>query len=303
MKILVTGSNGFVGKELIKSLKNDDDDNNNIIVSLVRYNTNKKESDIYWNYETQEIEKDKLESFDVVIHLAGENISTGKWTKDKKKKILDSRVKGTRFLCETLSSLKNPPKVFISASAIGFYGNRKNEILTEDSEQGKGFLADVSKKWEDATESLLKTSTRVINTRFGVILSKNGGMLSKILLQFYMGFGGKIGDGKQYMSWIMLDDVINGIKHCISNSEIKGPVNFVSPNPVTNSEFTKTLGMLFGKPTILNIPAFVIKTTFGEMGNELLLSSTNAIPEKLLKTGFKFKCKYFENALRYVLTR
>ena len=299
MKILVSGSSGLIGKELVKSLEND----GNEVILLVRNNINKEEKNIYWNYETQEIETEKLESLDVVIHLAGENLSTGKWTKEKKQKIFDSRVSGSKFLCETLSSLNNPPKVFISASAVGYYGDRNDEILTEESEQGKGFLADVCKKWEDASESLLKTDTKVINARFGIILSKNGGLISKVIFQFYMGFGGKIGSGKQYMSWIMLDDVINAIKHCISNSEIKGAVNFVSPNPITNLEFTKTLGILFGKMTIFTLPKFAVKMAFGEMGNELLLSSTRAIPENLIKTGFKFKCKYFENALRYVLTR
>lgn len=297
MKILITGSHGLVGSALVSFLTTE----GYLIQRLVRSNTHEETGDILWSPELKQVDPAKLEGFDAVIHLAGENIASGRWTEEQKQKIRDSRVIGTRFLSETLASLKSPPKVFISASAIGYYGARNDEVVAEESAPGSGFLADVCREWEEATGSAVKNNIRVVNARFGIILSAAGGALKKMLLPFRLGVGGKLGSGRQIMSWIALDDVVAGLYHVLNATNLRGPVNFVSPQSLTNWEFTKALGTVLKRPTIFPVPAFVIKTLFGEMGETLLLNGVNVAPKKLLESGYTFHFPELKEALHHLL--
>ncbi len=300
MDIVVSGASGLIGTELVEKLKRD----GHHIKFLTRSKSNSLDK-IYWNLETGEIESSKLENVDAVIHLAGENISgknpiQGRWTDERKAKILNSRIKGTTLLSDTLAKLKNPPKVFISASAIGYYGDRGEETLNEKSSKGSGFLSDVCKSWENSADSARKKGIRVIHTRFGVVLSKDGGALKSMLLPYQMGVGGTIGSGKQYMSWIDISDVAGAISHLIT-SDVEGIVNVVSPNPVTNLEYTKSLGSVIHRLTIFPIPAVAINILFGEMGTELLLGSQKVLPSVLLDSGYKFNYPNVTYSLEHVL--
>lgn len=284
MKILLSGSNGLVGSNLKEYLSQ----NNHAVVSLIR-NKNQENSDsIYWDYENKIIDTEKLAGFDSVIHLAGENISSKRWSAKQKEKILNSRIKSTDFLIESLIKLENKPQSFLCASAIGFYGNRNDEILEEQSKKGSGFLSDVCETWEKSTIAAKQAGLRVVNLRFGVILSEKGGALKKMLLPFKLGLGGKVGTGKQYMSWITLDDTIRIIDFCLKNNSKNGPINVVAPNPITNYELTKLLGRYLKRPTFFPLPAFVAKLALGEMADELLLASTRVKPAVLLQNQFEF---------------
>ena len=238
-----------------------------------------------------------FEGLQVVINLAGETVSQ-RWTESKKNEILSSRVNTTKNLSIALSQMKDPPEVVINASAIGFYGDRKDEQVDEGSDSGTGFLSQVVIEWEQA---LKVPHTRVVFARIGVVLSQKGGALKKMLLPFKLGLGGQLGDGKQMMSWIALEDVVLAIMHMIKDRSISGPVNLVSPNPVSNKIFTKTLGKVLKRPTIFTVPAFAVRAIFGEMGEALLLSSTSTHPKVLLKTGFHFSYPFLEQALTHEL--
>ena len=244
-----------------------------------------------------------LEEFDAVVHLAGENIAEGRWTEAKKARIRESRTKPTRALSEALAKLNNPPKTLVSASAIGFYGDRGDEILREGSAPGSGYLPEVCLGWEGATASAVQKGIRVVHLRFGVVLATTGGALAKMLPPFRMGVGGKVGDGKQYMSWIALDDVMGAIHHVLITDRLIGPVNAVAPNPVTNSEFTKTLGRVLSRPTLFPVPAAAARIAFGEMADALLLASPRVIPARLVETGYQFRYPELEGALRHLLGR
>lgn len=298
MKILLSGSSGLVGTELIKSLK----DKGFNIVRLVR---NKKDNDkdvIRWDPEKQVIDSGSLEGFDAVIHLAGENIAGGRWNAERKQKILNSRVKSTQFLSQTLSRLNRPPRVFISASAVGFYGDRNDTICNEESGNGKGFLVEVCKQWEEATQIASSAGIRTVNLRFGIILSPKGGALAKMLTPFKFGLGGVLGSGNQYMSWIAIDDVIGIILHVIYDLSLSGAINSVAPAPVTNREFTKILGEVLHRPTIIPVPVIALHFMLGqEMADELLLSSTRAVPSRLIKSGYSFIYPELKNALKELL--
>src|SRR6267142_866244 len=296
MKILVSGSHGLVGTALERSLKLAGDE----VFSLVRRAPH-SDSEVEWYPERGSLALARLEGMDAVVHLAGESIASSRWTDEKKQSIRDSRVKGTSVLSEALANLKQPPKTLISASAIGYYGDRGDLILTEDSAPGNDFLADVCREWEKATESAPKKGIRVVNARFGVILSADGGALAKMLTPFRMGIGGRVGSGKQWMSWIALDDVVGALKFALANDTLSGPVNFVAPNPVTNAEFTKTLGKVLSRPTLFPIPAFGLRLVFGEMADALLLSSQRVEPERLKARGYKFQHSQLEGALRHAL--
>ena len=296
MKILLSGSHGLVGTALINSLVSPDHD----VYRLVRYAPN-AETEIEWSPDRYSIALARLEGFDAVVHLAGESIAEGRWTDEKKKRIRESRVRGTKLLGDALANLTNPPKTFISASAIGYYGDRGDELLTETSAPGSDFLAGVCVEWENATALATEKGIRVVNCRFGIILDAEGGALKKMLPPFRMGVGGKIGSGKQWMSWIALDDVIGGINFALANNSIRGPVNFVAPAPVTNAVFTKTLGKVLSRPTIFPIPAFGVRLMFGEMADALLLSSQRVESAVLQKSGYLFKYAQLESALRHVL--
>jgi uncharacterized protein (TIGR01777 family) len=236
----------------------------------------------------EEINLDDFEGFHTVIHLAGENISDHRWTEEKKEAIFISRVRHTWLLAQALSRLKRPPKVFFSASAVGYYGDRGDEILTEESRKGKGFLSDVCAKWEEASGVLDQMKTRVIRARFGIVLSKEGGMLARLLPLLRWGLYGRLGSGKQWMSWIALEDLIGALEFTMAQ-DVKGVFNFTSPNPVTNAEFTQQLAKLMHHRPFVPLPAWLIKLVFGEKGKQLFLSSTRAVPKRLLDKGFKFQ--------------
>ena len=297
MKILISGSHGLVGTALVKSLEI----NGHEIFRLVRHAPG-SDSEIEWSPDRYSIALARLEGFDAVIHLAGESIASGRWDEEKKRKIRESRVKGTKLLSDALANLARPPKTLISASAIGFYGNRGDELLTENSRSGDDFLAGVCVEWENATAHAAEKGIRVVNTRFGIILDSQGGALAKMLTPFRMGVGGQIGSGTQWMSWIALDDVVAAIKHVLVGETAKGPVNFVAPKPVQNAEFTKTLGRVLSRPTIFPIPAFGVRLMFGEMGDALLLSSQRVEPKKLNEAGYQFSYPVLGEALRHVLS-
>ena len=295
MKILVSGSHGLVGKALTTSLVNAGHE----IVSLVRQSAN--DSEIEWHPNQGKINGQQLEGFDVVVHLAGESIASGRWTEEKKRKIRESRVKGTELLSSALARLSQPPSTFISASAIGFYGSRGDELLTEESAPGDGFLPEVCVAWEKATGQAEAKGIRTIHARFGIILDEKGGALERMLTPFRMGVGGKVGNGKQWMSWIALEDVINALRFLIDEPGSEGPVNFTAPRPVTNADFTEALGSVLSRPTLFSVPAFAARLAFGEMADELLLSSAKVEPERLKESGYQFKHPELSSALKTIL--
>jgi uncharacterized protein (TIGR01777 family) len=299
MKILISGSHGLVGQALIKSLTTDGHE----IVRLVRHERSAGASEIEWHPNQGRIDAEQLEGFDVVVHLAGENIASGRWTEEKKRSIRESRVKGTSLLSESLARLSRPPSLFLSASAIGYYGDRGDELLTEQSAPGQGFLPSVCIEWENATRPAIEKGIRTVHTRFGIILDRKEGALAKMLPPFQMGIGGRVGDGKQWMSWIALEDVVSGLKFLMADTSVNGPVNFVAPNAVTNAEFTKVLGRVLSRPTFFPVPAFGVRLAFGEMADALLLSSQKVKPGVLQEKGFSYKWPTLEPALRIILDR
>ncbi|MFZ2642343.1 MAG: TIGR01777 family oxidoreductase [Verrucomicrobiia bacterium] len=243
----------------------------------------------------------ELAVHDAVVHLAGENISTGRWTPERKERIRDSRVQVTRRLCEAVAKLPQPPRVVICASAVGYYGNRGDEVLREESAPGAGFLAEVCRDWEAETKPAVDAGIRVVNLRFGIILCATGGALAKMLTPFRLGLGGVLGDGQQWMSWVALDDVVGVISNALANETLRGPVNVVAPQPVTNREFTKTLGRVLHRPAVCPAPAFALRLAFGEMADALLLASQRAEPAKLLASGYPFRFPKLGDALQHVL--
>jgi uncharacterized protein (TIGR01777 family) len=297
MHVLVTGSTGLVGSTLVPSLTTA----GHQVTRLVRTTPRPGQAAVYWHPEDGSIATPGLEGMDAVVHLAGENIAAGRWSSEKKARIRDSRVQGTRVLCDALAQLVNPPKVLVSASAIGYYGDRGAEVLREQSRPGRDFLADVCRAWEAATAAAAQRRIRVVNLRIGMVLSAAGGALAKMLLPFKMGAGGRIGSGQQYMSWIALDDLIGVIHHVLLTDSLQGPVNAVAPHPVTNSEFTRTLGRVLRRPTLLPLPAFAARAAFGEMADALLLASTRVEPAKLKDSHYAFRYPELEGALRHVL--
>jgi uncharacterized protein len=258
---------------------------------------------IQWNPSSSASLNDEVdnENIDAVVNLAGENIF-GRWTKKKKKRIFDSRVNATKSLCKLLSSLDKPPKVLVSASATGYYGDRGDDMLTEESRSSVGFLSDLCKDWEEATQIAKESGIRVVNLRLGIVLSSSGGMLSKILPLFKVGLGGRIGNGNEYMSWIGLDDLLGLILYTIVDETISGPINAVSPNPITNADFTMTLGKVLSRPTMFSIPKSIIKSVLGEeLAESAILSSTRVIPKRLIKVGYQFRFSYLESVLEHTL--
>ena len=233
------------------------------------------------------------------MHLAGESI-VGRWTAEKRARIRDSRVTGTKTLCDALAQLSSPPKVLVSASAIGYYGNRGDQVLTEESPAGQGFLAEVCQAWEEAT-SVVRERVRVVHARIGIVLSPTGGALAQMLLPFRLGLGGVIGSGEQYMSWVTLDDVLGIIHHALITESLSGPINVTAPHPVTNRELTTTLGKVLGRPTMLPLPAGAARMAFGEMADELLLSSARVEPQQLQQSHYPFRHPDLEGALRHIL--
>jgi uncharacterized protein (TIGR01777 family) len=256
------------------------------------------EGEIVWDPQAGTIDASNLPDLDGVVHLAGENIAAGRWNEEKKARIRDSRVDGTGLLARTLSDMENPPEVMVSASAIGYYGDRGDEVLKEGSAPGDGFLADTCRAWEQAAAPAAESGIRVIHLRIGVVLTKDGGALGKMLFPFKMGVGGIMGDGDQFMSWITLDDLLGIITYSLTNTELSGPINAVSPNPCTNREFTKSLGRVMSRPTLFPMPAFAARLAFGEMADALLLSSSRVVPTRLAESRYNFVHPELESGLR-----
>lgn len=259
------------------------------------------EDSIRWNPESGLVNPARMEGVDAVVHLAGENIASGRWTDDLKRRILNSRVQGTKSLVESLSKIEKRPSTFICASAIGFYGDRGETVMSEDSPAGEGFLADVCQAWEAEAMQAEALGMRVVCVRIGVVLSPKGGALARMLLPFKMGVGGNVGNGKQYWSWIGLNDLVRIFAYCLDNDQLSGPVNAVSPHPLTNAAFTKVVGSVLHRPTLFPLPAFMARLVLGEMANELLLSSTRVNPSKLLKSGFAFEQPELNQCLEHEL--
>jgi uncharacterized protein (TIGR01777 family) len=288
----------MVGSALADYLTSEGDD----VHRLVRRNP-QQEGEVAWYPDDRSVDPANLEGFDVVYHLAGENIAQGRWTEDKKARIRDSRIVGTGFLCETLAKLEAKPGKIIAASAIGYYGDRGDEILREDSSAGHGFLPDVCEGWEQATLAASGAGIPVVSCRVGIVLDKSGGALAKMLLPFKMGVGGNIGSGTQYMSWITLDDLVSVLHYCAVTEGLTGAVNAVAPNAITNKGFTKALGRALHRPTLFPMPAFAAKVAFGEMADALLLSSTRVEPRRLFESGYEFQHSDIDKALEAVLEK
>jgi uncharacterized protein (TIGR01777 family) len=298
LKIAVTGASGLVGQHLVAFLRA----GGHSVYRLVRH-APAASGEIYWNPQVGEIDAAAMEGMDAVVHLAGESIASGRWTKDRKRRILASRVEGTRLLADTLARLKAPPSVFVSASATGYYGNRGEEFLTEASASGEGFLAAVCREWEAAALPATSAGIRVVWPRFGIVLAGNGGLLDRVTPLFRLGLGGRLGDGKQYLSWIALDDLLYVIHRAIVDRLLSGPINAVAPNPVTNRDFTATLARVLGRPAVLPAPASALRLALGGMADELLLTSQRALPARLTEVGFQFAFPVLEDALRQELGR
>jgi len=296
MNILVTGATGLIGTALISLLTQ----NKNRVIRLVR-KTQLAPGEIGWDPYAQTLDIEPLEGLDAVVHLAGENIADGRWTAGKKLRIRESRIQGTRFLAQSLASLFDPPKVLVSVSAIGYYGDRGEELLDEESDPGKGFLADVCREWEAATAPAVMRGIRVVHPRLGIVLSTAGGALARMLPPFRLGIGGRIGSGRQFMSWITIEDLVGVLDYAIHNGSLHGPVNAVSPNPLTNQDFSIMLGRVLSKPSFLALPAFAARIAFGEMADALLLASARVLPTKLKESGYIFQFPEVEGALRHVL--
>jgi len=293
MKIIIAGSSGLIGTALKDFLISEGHE----VTPLVRT----EGKGILWNPDKKEIDLTQLEGFDVIINLAGENLANSRWNEAKKRRILESRIKTTQLLAESVKHLNQPPKVFINASAIGYYGNVPEGDVTESHLAGSGFLSEVCQKWEAATDCLIGENIRIVLLRTGVVLSPKGGALKAMLTPFKLGLGGVIGSGKQMISWIDIEDQIQAIDFCIKTEAIHGPINLTAPDPVTNREFTKALGKVLNRPTIFPMPEFVAQTLFGEMADEMLLSGAKVLPEKLLKHGFTFQYPTIDKSLKHLL--
>jgi uncharacterized protein len=293
-RILVSGVSGPIGEALLPSLKA----RGYTIVRLVR-NEASAEGEVFWN-PAQPLSPQSVSGFDAVIHLAGETI-VGRWTKAKKARIRDSRALGTRHLAEALAKAPQPPRVLMSASAIGYYGDRNEEILHEDSSSGTGFLPEVCREWEAASQPAADAGIRTVQTRFGLVLSPTGGALQKMLPPFRMGLGGKIGSGRQWWSWIDVKDLVGAIHHALRSDLLRGPVNVVAPKPVRNEEFSKILAAVLSRPSIFPMPAFAARLALGQMADELLLASQHVEPTKLIATGYSFQYVDLKPALEAML--
>ncbi len=291
MRVAVTGSSGMIGSALVSTLTGF----GHQIHRLIRPGKDAQAPDVTWDPST-DVLAPELAGVDAVVHLAGESI-TGRWTAAKKTAIATSRIQGTRNLSEGFARLDRKPSVLVAASAIGYYGDRGDEPLTEKSEPGDAFLSTVAKAWEEATQPAANAGIRVVNIRIGMVLSSRGGALAEMLTPFRLGVGGPLGSGKQWMSWIALDDLIAAIRFIFDREELKGPVNAVSPGPVTNREFVRALGHVLHRPAILPLPSFAIEALFGEMGRELLLASARVLPKKLVDAGFEYQHPDLEAAL------
>jgi uncharacterized protein (TIGR01777 family) len=297
MNILVTGASGFIGSALTARLKQ----SGHRVVPLRRAATIGGETGPTWNPDAGEARLESAGPLDAVVHLAGENIAQ-RWTAEAKRRIRASRVDATRLLCEALARLPQPPRVLVCASAIGFYGDRGDEILDEQSGPGRGFLPEVCQAWEAAADAARQCGIRVVHLRLGIVLARHGGALAKMLPVFRLGLGGRLGSGRQFWSWIALEDLLRVIEFALAEGNLSGPVNAVSPAPVTNAEFTRALARALRRPAWLPMPAGVVKLVFGEMGCETLLAGARVRPARLLESGFAFRFSELDAALGVLLS-
>jgi uncharacterized protein len=296
MKILGSGMSGPIGGELLPALVV----SGNKVTRLVR-RAPQSSDDIRWD-PMRSIVPETVSGFDAVIHLAGESI-VGRWTSEKKARMVDSRVQGTGHLAEALARASRKPQVLITASAIGYYGDRGEETLTEESGPGTNFLAGLCRQWEAATGAATQAGIRTVQVRIGVMLSTKGGALPKMLTPFKLGLGGRIGSGRQYLSWISIDDVVGVILYVLDAGQVRGPVNATAPNPATNSEFTRSLAEVLHRPAIFPMPTFAVRALFGQMGDELLLASARVLPSKLQASGYQFRRPELKTALMSLLKK
>lgn len=301
MNVLVSGATGLIGTALTSELT----DGGHRVVKLSRSRPSSEDT-IRWDPDGGSLDASRLEGIDAVVHLAGEVIFSGptdRWTQAKKQRIMESRKKGTRLLSEAIAGLSQSPKVMVSASGINYYGSRGNELLTEESSRGSDFLADVCLEWEAAADPAREAGIRVVHPRTSLVLSPEGGALGTTLPIFKLGLGGKIGNGRQYWSWITLDDQVGAIIHCLTNENVSGPVNAGSPNPLTNAEYTKVLGEVLNRPTVFPLPAPAARLMLGEVADALLLASIRVEPAKLKETGYQFRHPELQGAFRHLLGR
>jgi len=300
MRVAVSGSTGLVGSEVVASLSTAGHE----VVRLVRRSPAPGEKAVRWDPAKGEVDAAGLEGFDAVIHLAGENVGAGRWTPARKAAIRDSRVNGTRLLCDALAGLARPPKTLVCASAVGYYGDRGGETLAEESPPGTGYLAEVCREWEAASAPAARKGIRVVALRIGMVLSPEGGALPRMLPLFRAGLGGVLGGGRQYVSWVALDDLPNILLHALQRGDLTGPVNAVAPRPVTNREFTEALGKALSRPTPLPVPAFALRLAVGrEMADALLLASARVVPRRLEETGYRFRFPELGGALHHLLRK
>lgn len=294
MRVAISGASGFIGSAVARHLEA----GGHQVTRLVRGTP--RAGEIHW-IPAGALDPQPFEGLEGVVHLAGESIS-GRWTAARKARILNSRVQGTLTIAATLARLRQKPRVLVSASAIGFYGTRGEEILDETSSPGSDFLSEVAQQWESATEAAARAGIRVVLLRFGVVLGKSGGALARMLPPFKMGAGGRIGSGQQWMSWVALEDAAGAVEHALTDAGLRGPVNVVAPDPVRNSEFTRALGGVLHRPTVFPMPAIAVKIAFGEMGTTLLLGSQRVLPKRLEASGFQFKYPELKAALESSIT-
>jgi uncharacterized protein (TIGR01777 family) len=296
MEVLMSGATGFIGSALTSELEA----RGHTVRRLTRHP--RREGDVRWDPEAGTIDGD-LSGTEAVVHLAGESIAEGRWTEEKKRRILESRRKGTRLLAEKVAELSEPPSVMVSVSATGYYGDRGNELLTEESESGELFLSEVCREWEAAADPAREAGVRVVHPRFGIVLSTEGGALGTTLPIFKLGGGGTIGSGRQYWSWVSFDDVIGVVLYLMEAKGLSGPVNVVAPDPPTNAEYTRVLGHVLNRPTFFTVPAPAARVMLGEIADELLLPSARVEPARLEETGYEFRHPELEGALRHLLGR
>jgi len=296
MTIAISGASGLIGGALRAALTAE----GHRVLRLVR-KPPASGDEVEWNPEVGVVDPGCVAGIDAVIHLAGENIASGRWSRRRMEAIRASRVEGTRALVGSLGRSSPPPKAFLCASAVGIYGDRGDEVLTEQSPLGSGFLAEVCQAWEHEAAAVAQAGVRWVGLRFGVVVTPTGGMLTQVLPQFKRGIGGRVGNGRQYMSWIALDDVVGAVRHVLADPGWTGPVNIVSPQPVTNAEFTSILARVLGKSAALPVPAMVLRLAVGRMADEVLLVSTRVRPERLVSGGYEFQLPELTAALRQML--
>ena len=296
LHLAISGASGLIGTMLRKSLAGA----GHRVTALVRRAPGPGE--IRWDPSGAGLDPAELVGVDAVVHLAGENLAEGRWTAARKRELVESRRRGTRVIAEAVARAIGGPRILVSASAIGYYGDRGDELLTEDSPHGRGFLPEVAVAWEESTGPAEAAGARVVRLRIGLLLTPEGGLLGRMLTPFRLGVGGPLGDGRQWMSWIAAEDLIQAFLHVLTREDIRGPVNAVGPDPVRNSEFARTLGRVLHRPAVLPAPAFALRLAFGEMADEAILASTRVAPTVLQASGFQFQYPTLEPALVHLLS-